>query len=112
VIAGRLVKDTKIRRRQIYDPQAGLIESNIEIESAPAAFFVLILEGHKLLYVKEETDAASIGVFATTAERFLVDTWEERIERIYRAAKENVVEGQAKLTKKQLERETPRACGQ
>jgi hypothetical protein len=108
VIAGRFVKDTKIRRRQIYDPQQGLIESNVEIETAPAAFFVLILEGHKLLYVKEETEAANMGVFATTTERFIVDSWKEHIDRVYKDAKENSVEGQSRVTKKQLERETPR----
>jgi hypothetical protein len=108
VIAGRFVKDTKISRRQVYDPHRGLIEDNVEIDTAPASFFVLILEGHKLLYVKEEAGAPSVGVFATTAERFLVAAWDEYVDSIYTAAKMNAGQGQARVTKKRLEQETPR----
>src|SRR5688572_4864705 len=51
-IAGRFVKDTKlVQEQQLVDGE--LEPADDELDSAPSAVFVLILEGHRLLYVRE-----------------------------------------------------------
>ncbi len=65
VLVGRFVKNTTLKRDQIFR-EAGLIQDHEELETAPSAIFVLILENHRLLYIKEVPGAPSLGVFAST----------------------------------------------
>lgn len=73
-IAGRIVKLTTIQRNQTYDRESrDLVAQPLSLESSPSSFFILILDGHKLLYIKEEKDSPTIGIFASTTEKFLTE---------------------------------------
>jgi hypothetical protein len=107
-IAGRFVKDTKLRRKRIYDPERGLVMSDVTMDSAPVSFFVLVLQGHRLLYVREDPGAPGLDIFEATIRRFLVDSWEEYIDRMHRSDMPENAQEKPRPTKKQLERETPK----
>jgi hypothetical protein len=48
-IAGHFIKDTILRRTQVFRPEGGLIHDEAEMQSAPSAFFLLLLSNHKLV---------------------------------------------------------------
>lgn len=52
ILHGRFVKSLNIEREQILEGEK-LIKSHDSMDSAPSAFFVLLLRNHKLLWVKE-----------------------------------------------------------
>jgi hypothetical protein len=108
VIAGRIVKLTTVQRQRIFDRnRGGLIDEPITLESSPASFFVLVLDGHKLLYVKEEAESPGIEAFGNTAARFLSDSYDEYIDDQFRTLNAVRTKGQPRITKKSLQEETP-----
>lgn len=88
-IAGQFVKDTKLRRDQIYRPGEGVVHDEMSIDSAPTAFFILILNNHKLLYLQEVPGAPSLRSFKSTALKFLRTKHDEFIRGIYEERKDN-----------------------
>lgn len=52
LLVGRLVKNLNLQRQQILEGDS-LVQSYETMESAPSSFFVLILNTHKLLWVRE-----------------------------------------------------------
>lgn len=105
-ITGHFVKDTKLRRQQIFREGEGLVPLPAEIESAPSSFFVLILNNHRLLYFAETAGAPPLSTFGATVERFVRTEWHrytrERLEH------ENVTRiGVERLTLRQLQRRIP-----
>src|SRR5687767_8238987 len=62
-VYGKFVHNTMLRRTQVYRPAQGLAPDVAEMESAPSAFFVLILNNHKLAYAHETPFAPSIKRF-------------------------------------------------
>jgi hypothetical protein len=46
-VIGRFVKDTMLRRTQIYKHSVDLIHDEASIESAPSAYSVLVLNNHQ-----------------------------------------------------------------
>lgn len=71
-ISGRFVKNTTLEREQIFDQKkSNLVTDYKEMESAPSALFTLILNNHRLLYVKETNYAPSINEFGTTVEHII-----------------------------------------
>lgn len=97
-IAGRIVKDTKIVREQIYDTERGLVRNRKALRSAPSAFFLLILNNHRLLYIRETSDAPPKAAFRTTLLSFLRTKYKEHIDKEHEKAKES----SNLVTKKQL----------
>lgn len=87
-ITGHFVKDTMLRRQQIFRPDRGLVASEAQIESAPSAFFVLILNNHRLLYFAETSGAPSLESFGATAQALLREEWAKFIRE--RLRHENV----------------------
>ena len=71
VLAGRLVKNTKLKREQIFRQGKGIIEDIDELESAPTSLFVLTLNNHRLLYMKEVAGAPDVKTFQATCQKFL-----------------------------------------
>ena len=105
-ISGHFVKDTKLRRQQIFREGEGLVPLPAEIESAPSSFFVLILNNHRLLYFAETAGAPPLSSFGATVEHFLRAEWHrytrEQVEY------ENVTRrGVERLTLKQVQRRIP-----
>jgi hypothetical protein len=70
-VFGRIVKDTVLKRTQIYSKESGLIPDERSMPSAPSAFFALDLNNHKLVYLPDTAEAPSVSVFAATLDRFL-----------------------------------------
>jgi len=66
VLAGRFIKDTELRREQIFDEEKGLIKDEQSMQSAPSAFFILILNNHRLIYFPETAHAPDLSAFKST----------------------------------------------
>lgn len=105
-LSGHLVKDTVLRRQQIFRPAKGLVEDEAQIESAPSSYFVLILNNHRLLYFAETAAAPPLDAFRTTTEYFLRAQWRDYISA--RHAHVNVTRrGVERISMQQLRKETP-----
>lgn len=70
LVYGRFVYSTKLRRTQVLEGSI-LKADAANIASAPSAFFVLILNNHKLVYVRETPYAPSTEQFAKTLHHFV-----------------------------------------
>lgn len=86
-VAGWFIKNTILERTQYFDDEDGLVEDHREIESAPSAFFVLILNDHKLLYLTETPYAPTISNFSSTIGSFLRIKHREFINNTYDEAR-------------------------
>jgi len=108
-IAGRFIKDTTLRREQIFTPGMGLIKTSGKLESSPSAIFVLLLNSHKLIYYPETAHGPSLSSFRSTAYSYIRQRQNKFIDEEFlrlQAEREELVEhGQeypAKITKKML----------
>src|SRR5688500_388311 len=71
-ICGRVVKETELYRRQAFDEKTGkLVIDPKTLQTAPSSIFVLLRTSHRLLYVRELSDAPSINQFRSTAKVFI-----------------------------------------
>lgn len=86
-VAGRLVKDTQIKREQILRDGA-LVHDKSSMESAPSAFFILVLNDHKLVYMPETKGAPSIEAFRATVQRFASEKHKVFANNQYQEAKQ------------------------
>lgn len=71
LLVGRIIKDMVLEREQVYEEGKGLLAEADELRSSPSSVFVLILDVHRLLYVKETRYAPSLENFKSTVESFL-----------------------------------------
>jgi hypothetical protein len=85
-IAGRFIKDTVLEREQYFEKN-DLVSSPDSIKSAPSALFVLILNNHRLLYMKETRQAPSMEAFRATLDKFLKEKHKKFIDEEYRLRK-------------------------
>jgi len=104
-IAGRFIKDTTLKREQVYEKGKGLIKDVETMRSSPSAIFLLILNYHRLIYVKETADAPSKESFGSTLLTFLrekrrcfIDSEYDR----YRSLIERMPPNELDLTSKNL----------
>lgn len=102
-IIGRFIKDTELSREQIFDPKKGLIKDEQRIKSSPSAFFVLILNNHRLIYFPETAHASDLSAFKATMIDFIKQKHKKFIEEIY---KDEIERGNS-ITKKELNIEHP-----
>jgi len=86
-IAGRIVKNTKLRREQIFRSDNGIVADISELETAPSSTFILILNTHRLLLCKEVPGAPTIQNFQSTSQYCLRKRHKEYIDEEYRTAK-------------------------
>jgi hypothetical protein len=75
VLSGHFIKDTILRRQQIFDPSEGIVEDAAQIASAPSAYFILQLNNHRLLYFAESANAPSLESFGSTVQHFVRQKW-------------------------------------
>lgn len=108
-IAGRFIKDTYLEREQIFDPSRGIIPDSQEMESAPSALFLLVLNTHRLLYVKETGGAPSIATFRSTVLSFLRDSHKSFIDAVFESNSNDRKNDPTvpKLTKKYIVQQFP-----
>ena len=78
------MKDTELTRHQIFDADDGLIQDELKMRSAPSAFFVLILNNHRLIYFPETPHAPDFKPFEATAKHFLRRRHREYIDELHR----------------------------
>ena len=104
-IAGRIVKNTKLKRDQIFRAEdGGLIEDKRELETAPSSTFLLILNTHRLIFCKEVSGAPTIQNFQSTSQYCLKKRHKEFIQEKYTSAqnKESDISEGERVTKKSL----------
>lgn len=104
VLAGRFVKQTELTRTQIFDSEQGLVQDEATLLSAPSAFFVLILNNHRLIYFPETPHAPDLNAFRVTAQQFLRQRHQEFINKTYEKSRDDNMP----LTKKSLYETHPR----
>lgn len=109
-IAGRFIKDTTLEREQIFEKEKGLVKDSGSMRSSPSATFLLILNNHRLVYVKETKNAPSKESFRSTLLSFLrakhkqyIDSEYERFKLKYDRDSER-----SRVTKKDLIESNPR----
>ncbi|TVO65047.1 hypothetical protein FHP89_13210 [Denitromonas ohlonensis] len=86
-VAGRIVKNTTLKRDQIFRSGGGLIENKGELETAPSSTFLLILNNHRLVYCKEVAGAPTISNFQSTSQKFMKLRHAEFVNERYEEAK-------------------------
>ena len=100
-VCGHFVKNVNLTREQTFDKNGQLIKAPASMPSSPSAFFVLILNTHRLVYFAETAHAPDLKSFETTAANFIKRYRERKINEEYKAS-------QAKVTKKALQEQLPR----
>lgn len=86
-ISGRIVKNTKLKRDQIFRTKGGIIEDKSELETAPSSTFLLILNNHRLILCKEVPGAPTIKNFQSTSQYCLKEQYKRFIDKKYESAK-------------------------
>lgn len=86
-IAGRFIKDTTLQREQIFEQERGLIKDTETMRSSPSAIFLLILNYHRLIYVREMSDAPTKETFKSTLLNFLREKHKNFINSEYETYK-------------------------
>lgn len=106
-IAGRIVKNTKLKRDQIYTND-GIVADPKELETAPTSVFVLLLDNHRLIFCREVSGAPSIQNFESTSRAFLLKRHVEFIDELLAAKEIELGAPPPRGTKAKLFRENPR----
>lgn len=106
-IAGRIVKNTKLKRDQIYTND-GIIADPKELETAPTSVFVLLLDNHRLIFCREVSGAPTIQNFESTSSAFLLRRHLEYIDELMALKEHELGTPPPRGTKAKLFRETPR----
>ena len=88
-LAGRFIKDTQLTRHQVFDADVGLVQDERSMRSAPSAYFVLVLNNHRLIYFPETPHAPDFKPFEATCRRFLKNAHKEYVEGLYRGRRED-----------------------
>jgi len=84
-IVGRLIKDTTLSREQIYEKDKGLVRSAKTLRSSPSSLFLLVLNNHRLIYVRETKDGPSKETFGSTLLSFLRQKHKGYLDQLYQA---------------------------
>lgn len=103
IVYGQFIKNTTLIREQIFDEDEGLLLDEAAISSAPSAFFVLILNNHRLIFFPETAHAPTLKNFQTTVDSFLNKKYTAFIDGEYERARSS----SDKVTKKYLRESHP-----
>ncbi|MEM6839758.1 MAG: hypothetical protein AAF609_23340 [Cyanobacteria bacterium P01_C01_bin.120] len=83
-IAGQFIKDTELRREQVYNYERRELEMDRDsLRSSPSAIFLLILNNHRLLYLREGSFSPNIKSFEATIKAFLQDSHIAYLRSLY-----------------------------
>jgi len=86
-VSGRIVKNTKLRRDQIFRADGGIIEDRSELETAPSSTFLLVLNNHRLILCKEVPGGPTIQNFQSTSQYCLRESHKLFVKNSVDAAK-------------------------
>ncbi|UBU49918.1 hypothetical protein LCW13_06610 [Cobetia amphilecti] len=103
-VSGRLVKNARLKREQVYRPEDGIVEDRSELETAPSSTFLLILNNHRLILSKEMPGAPTIQNFQSTSQYCLKNRHRDYIKEIYEEEKSKRIKNPElqRVTKKSL----------
>jgi hypothetical protein len=82
-VCGRFIKNTLLTREQTFDDAGSLIKSHAHIASSPSAFFVLVLNTHRLIYFAETAHSPDLKSFEATMASFIKKLREKKINQQY-----------------------------
>ncbi len=99
----RFVKNTTLKRHQIYSPKNGIVSDEKSLKSAPTSLVVLLLYTHRLLFIKEVPNAPTMKQFGTTFKHRMRDAVLEYHSSIY----DQQVQAGEKITKKSIAEQFP-----
>ncbi len=99
----RFIKNTVLRRHQVYSPTEGLVSDEKSLESAPSAVAILLLKSHRLIYLREVPFAPSPAQFGTTFQQFLRSAMEAYHHDLFQDA----IHSGNRVTKKSLRQKFP-----
>jgi len=88
-LIGQFIKETELVRYQVFKRGEGAVADEAALASAPSAFFVLILNSHRLIYFPETPDAPDLRAFKATIKRFVSDRHREYIDEIHTIRKDS-----------------------
>lgn len=100
-VCGHFVKNVNLTREQTFDEKGNLVKSPASMPSSPSAFFVLVLNTHRLVYFAETAHAPDLKSFEATAAHFIKKVREHKIDVEYK-------EADGAITKKSLQENLPR----
>lgn len=98
LLVGRFIKDMILEREQVYKQSQGLVEDYEELQSSPSAIFVLVLDVHRLIFLKETKFAPTLDNFKSTIENFIKAKHKVYIDEL---AEQSKADGK-RITKKKL----------
>jgi len=104
VLCGRFIKDTTLKREQIYTEERGLVKDRRKMQSSPSAIFMLILNNHRLVYFQETSYAPDLKSFESTSLNLIRKTHKNFIDKLHQQHKEI----NDKITKKSLYKTYPK----
>ena len=100
-IVGRFVKSTVLKRTQVLDVDSGkLVKDEQTLETAPSAFFVFRLLGHRLIYLAETPYSPNLTAFEASVAKHLKLARLKHIDQEYEKL-------QREVTKKSLHEKIP-----
>lgn len=97
-LAGHFIQTTELRREQVYDDILGIVSDEASMESSPSAFFVLIINNHRLIYFPETANSPDFNKFKATCYSFVRSKYEVWVDAAYRSR----LNGKDKITKKSI----------
>ena len=102
-IVGRYIQDTELQRTQIYDKNTGSLRRDEQtIQSSPSSIFLLVLNNHRLIYLKETPYAPSLNSFKATTKKFINIKRDQYVNAMYQNDRKT-------FTRKELDIEFPKA---
>lgn len=105
-IVGRIVKNTKLKREQIFQDNH-IVTDKKELETAPTSIFLLLLETHRLIFCRELPGAPSIQNFESTCQKFLAIEHKILVDKLIKDATPPSEEHPPRGTKANIHRSFP-----
>ncbi|EKU52556.1 hypothetical protein ACINWC323_2256 [Acinetobacter sp. WC-323] len=91
-IVGRFIRDTRLTSTQVYDYETKELKSQkSSIQTSPSAIFVLILNNHRLIYLKETPHAPTLEMFKDTCQTFFRRQTKQYIETLPQEARKDFI---------------------
>ncbi|WP_019007451.1 hypothetical protein [Cohnella laeviribosi] len=77
-LTGFIIKKTELEVRSRYSEEKGIEHTNLRIPSAPYSIFLIALNNHRMILVKNQKGSPSIANFSSTARDILSDYVKEQ----------------------------------
>lgn len=92
-IIGRFIKKMMVKREQYLDDNNNLVKDTAFLERAPNSTFILILETHKLIYIREAENAPAFKAFENYIDRNIRFKYNKYIRKLYSESEQSFLDG-------------------